>query len=101
MNIENLCQFNSNLFLKMLGNYIQLCRNGLRLSIHEVSVKTHLSTEKLEQIEKGQYLLNDAELMTIIDRLSLDQSEIMNMAKITQVQEIIQVTRELNANFPG
>jgi len=101
MNLENLSQYNSNRFLKLLGLYIQQRRRELNLSSQEAAAKSHLSHDVFEQIELGLYQLSEDELFMLADRLYLSESEVLNLAKITQVQEIIEVTKELNANFPG
>jgi hypothetical protein len=100
MNIENLCQYNSGQFLKLLGLYIQQRRCEMSLTVTEAALIVQMSEQELRQIELGQHDLNDDQLLTLTDRLYLAESEILNLARITQVQEIIQVTRELNANYP-
>lgn len=100
MNLDNLCQFNSDLFLELLGKYICQRRMELRLSLQDASEFLQLSAAEFEQIEKGQFLLKDHHLLLIIPALSLDESEILNLAKITQVRQIMEVTKELDAGFP-
>ncbi|MCC2678593.1 MAG: hypothetical protein K0R29_1169 [Pseudobdellovibrio sp.] len=101
MNIENLSQYNSSRFLKLLGLYIQQRRQELKLTAQEAANKSQLNLVTFEKIESGQHQLTDNELVMLADRLYLSELEILNLAKITQVQEIIEMTRELNANYPG
>lgn len=100
MDVDNLSQFNSNEFFRLLGFYVLRCRTVLKLSIEQLANETQISPLTIEQIEIGRHRLANNELRRLITALSLDESEILNIAKITQVQSIIDVSRELNANFP-
>lgn len=100
MNLENLTQYNADHFYEMLGHLINLRRTELTLSLESFSESTGLGVKKLELIEKGQQILHDEELLLIAGILKLDETDLLKIAKITQVQKIMEITRELNAKFP-
>lgn len=100
MNLENLTQYNADQFFRMLGNLIQQRRNELKLSIEGISEATGLTIKLLEQLESGSPSLQEEQLRRLLILLSVHETDLLKIAKITQVQNIMDVTRELNAKFP-
>jgi len=101
VNIENLCQFNPTRFLKLFGLYVRQSRLNCNLTLEELALNTgFISPLLLAEIELGRYAINNAELSKLIEALFLNDSEILNLAKITQVQNLLEVSKELNEHFP-
>jgi cyanate lyase len=101
VNIENLSQYNPPQFLKLFGLYVQERRREFKLTLENLSASTgFVPVFSLEQIESGTHALTNEELSVLIETLSLDVTDIYNLAKITQVQSLVEVSRELNERFP-
>jgi hypothetical protein len=102
VNIDNLSQYNSSQFLKLFGLYIEQRRLSFNLSVEDLVLNTpFLSSEALKEIEAGTHPLSDEQLAAIIEILNLDESDLLNLAKITQVQSLVEISKELNEHFPS
>ena len=101
MEIDNLCQFNSKHFFQLFGLYVQSVRESFQITHQQLAANSCNFTDlDLKKIEAGEYILQNEELRILIDQLLLDETEILNLAKITQVQSIIELNREINEHFP-
>ena len=101
MNVENLTQYNSIQFLRLFGLYVKKQRILFDLTLEELSAITNvLATDTLSQIEDGLYLFTELEFQTLVEQLKMEEIEILNLAKITQVQSIMELSREINEHFP-
>jgi len=101
VNISNLNQFNPPKFFKLLGHYIKRRRTDLNLSLDDLSFKVKtLTSTQLSQIESGSLPISDEEFYLLDQYLFLEPEELLNIAKITQVQKIMEINREINDLFP-
>lgn len=101
MNLENLTQFNKKHFKKFLGLYIKERRVFLDLTENQVSEWMGFSSSKtLRSIESGQKNLSQSEFDHLCYILDLNQTELLSLGKITQVQNILDLYREIDAQYP-
>ncbi|MFZ3228955.1 MAG: helix-turn-helix transcriptional regulator [Pseudobdellovibrio sp.] len=100
MELETLGQFNKRLFKKFLGVYINKRRLQLNLSIEKVSELVCLSVKDIKSIESGIRALTQKQFELFCYLLKLDSAELNNMCKITQVNHIMGVYREIDEFFP-
>ncbi len=100
LDLENLSQFNKRLFKKYLGIYISQRRADLKISLTQASSAALISEKEFKSIEAGQTKLSQ----NLFDRLcfafDLDPQEIVNIGKVTQVQHILEVCKELDELTP-
>lgn len=85
----------------MFGNYVKLRRNLLNKSLHEMAESLGLQDfRQLKLIEAGQKKISQEEFELLCHCLDLDPYELANIAKITQVQEILNFYKEVDALYP-
>lgn len=101
MNIENLNQFNKRLFNKYFGNYIKERRLQLGYSIEDLLKKNPtLNREAIKLIESGRRPVSQIEFDLLVDILALDQQELTNIVKLTQINKLLNIYMEINENYP-
>lgn len=101
MDLENLNQYNKKLFKKFFGIYIKSRRESLGISLEDLTKSMSLKdTKTLKLIEAGTKPITQEELDLFCYYLSLDPQELLNIGKITQVQNIIDVYREIDELYP-
>lgn len=99
--LENFSQFNADLFYKLFGNYVRQKRSSLNLSFEDLSAKIYeFSSEDLKLIEAGSKTLTENQFNLLTEELKLDPSEVLNISRITQVQQIMELSREINELYP-
>ena len=100
MDVENLNQFNKRLFKKYLGIYIQQRRVQLKLSIEQLATATSLSDKKIKLLESGQGQVSQEIFDILCKFLQLDPIELINIGKITQIQHIMDMYKEIDEHYP-
>lgn len=100
MNLSNLMQFDQEQFLKLFGVYLRDCRKNRGLSVEQFAkILKMLSPDEVIQLEMGLKTLSEVEFNLLCDSLNLDKKEIINIAKITQVQYLFSMQKEINAEL--
>lgn len=100
MDLEKLVQFNKREFYRLFGNYIKHQRQTLALDFRHVSSLTGLPEQDLKLIECGKKKLSQAHLLALKGSLQLDDAELINLTRITQIDYILSVSKELDEFFP-
>lgn len=100
MDLKNLTQFNKRHFKKLLGIYIRETRTSIGWSLETAAEKLSLPVSELKQIESGQKTLTQTSFDYLCISLNLDDQEIYNIGKITQAQQLMEIYRELDEQFP-
>ena len=97
MDLANLAQFDQEMFFKLFGFYLKDSRMKLNRSVDDVAqLSQMLSPDDIVLIEAGLKNISQAEFNVLCETLTLDSAEIFNLAKITQVQYLINVLKETN-----
>lgn len=97
MDLQKLTQYNEKLFFKYLGHYIAQKRQQFKLSLSELFENNELfDAYKLKSIESGELMLSQIEFDDIVDFFELDPSELLNIAKLTQVNYILELHSEID-----
>ena len=100
MNLENLTQFDKRRFKKLLGLYVHDTRVKLQWSIEHLAGLLEMAPAEIRKIEAGQKSLNQSEFESLSYVMALDSTELNNIAKITQVQNLMSVYKEISEHFP-
>jgi transcriptional regulator with XRE-family HTH domain len=101
MDLENLNQFNKKLFKKFFGIYIKEKRIELDLTHEKLAeMMGDLDVKSIKSIETGQKAISQKDLDLFCYYLQLDQQELINIGRITQVQNILDFVKETDAFYP-
>lgn len=100
MDLENLSQFNKRLFKKFLGVYVKERRQQLDISVEQLAASMKFTVKDLKLIESGQKQLNQNVFDLLCNYLELDPSELINIGKVTQVQHIMDIYKEIDEHYP-
>jgi ribosome-binding protein aMBF1 (putative translation factor) len=100
MDLENLTQYDKPKFKEMFGLYVQETRNAMKWSEQELAKHLNLPVSDIGLIEAGQKTLSQDSFDYLRLSLNLDENEILNIARITQVQMLLEVYREINEQYP-
>lgn len=95
MNLAKLEQFNKHQFRKMLGLYAaeQRLKSSSNTFFQKIN-KNALNPNILESFESGNLGLDQSLFQTLVDLYQLNQEEILNISRLTQVEFIFDVFRE-------
>lgn len=100
MDLENLNQYNKRLFKKFFGIYVKERRTQLKLSLEQLCQYVGMNIKSLKAVEAGQKQISQQDFDLICYHLSLDPQELVNIGKITQVQNILNVYKEIDELYP-
>ena len=100
MELDNLTQYDKRSFKKLLGLYAQETRLAYGWTLEETAERLKLPVAELKQIEAGQKTLSQTAFDYLRLSLNLDEQDLINIGRITQVQNLMDVYREINAQFP-
>jgi hypothetical protein len=100
MDLENLSQFNKRLFKKFLGVYVKTRRTELKLSVEKISESMNISVKEFKNIESGQWRMNQYVFDSLSYHLAFDPNELVNICRVTQIQHIMNVCKEIDELYP-
>lgn len=100
MDLENLTQFDKRKFKELFGLRIQEIRTSLNWTSAELAAHLNIPETDIPLIEAGNKTLSQDAFDYLREALTIDEKDILNIAKITQVQMLMEVYRELNEQYP-
>lgn len=101
MQIDKLSSFNKRFFKKILGLQIQCKRHELDYTHEHVADLLGLSPKAVKMIENGQKSITQDLFETLIDVFRLEPNELLEMSRITHVQYLMSLYKEIDENFPA
>lgn len=99
MNLETLNQFNKREFGRLFGLYVKRQKDILNLTSDKIAEDTGLTLKEVKMIESGRKRLSQNEFDTIVSVMQMDRGEILNLSKITHVENILNFLREIDGFF--
>ncbi|OYZ17598.1 MAG: hypothetical protein B7Y39_14985 [Bdellovibrio sp. 28-41-41] len=96
MNLETLNQFNKREFGRLFGLYVKRQKDLLNLTSDKIAEATGITLKEVKMIESGRKRLSQNEFETIVSVMQMDRGEILNLSKITHVENILNFLREIN-----
>lgn len=99
MNIETLNQFNKREFGRLFGLYVKRQKVILNLTSEKIAEDCGLTLKEVKMIESGRKRLSQNEFETIASVMQMDKGEILNLSKITHVENILNFLREIDGFF--
>lgn len=100
MQIDKLSSFNERFFKKILGLQIQQKRHELGYSYEHVADLLGLTPKTVKMIENGQKGVTQNLFELLIDVFKLEPSDLLEMSRITHVQYVMCLYKEIDENFP-
>ncbi|MBL7542928.1 MAG: hypothetical protein JNL11_03885 [Bdellovibrionaceae bacterium] len=101
MQIDKLSSFNKRFFKKILGLHISQKRREMCRSYEDVSLATGLSPRVLRMIETGHKNLSQEQFDFFISYFELDSNSLIEMSRITHVQYLMSLYKEIDENYPA
>lgn len=101
MQIDKLSSFNKRFFKKILGLQIQQKRHELGYSHEFVSDLLGLTPKAIKMIESGQKCVTQDLFELLIEVFKIDSDELLEMSRITHVQYLMSLYKEIDENFPA
>ena len=101
MILESLNQFNRRQFKRYFGLYMKRQRAELNFTAEYVAYLADIEVQDLKSIESGKKSMSQTEFDSICKYLYLDSVEIRNICKITQVQNLMNVLKEIDGLYPS
>ena len=99
--LKSLNQFDKRLFNKFFGNYVKNSRLQVGYSLEQLSQKIQsIDVKNLKLIECGRARLDQDDLDLLCIHLQLDHQELLNIARMIQVQSLLGIYEEINSNYP-
>tara|TARA_B110001454_G_scaffold171291_1_gene162034 strand:+ start:66249 stop:66554 length:306 start_codon:yes stop_codon:yes gene_type:complete len=99
MILETLNQFNKREFGRLFGLYVKRQKGVLNLTSENIAEETGLTLKEVKMIESGRKRLSQNEFETIATVMQMDKDEILNLSKITHVENILNFLREIDGFF--
>lgn len=99
MNLETLNQFNKREFGRLFGLYMKRQKRLLNISSEKIAEDTGLTLKDVKMIEAGRKRLSQGNFETIVTVMQMDRGEILNLSKITHVENILNFLREIDGFF--
>lgn len=99
MNLQTLNQFNKREFGRLFGLYVKRQKLSLNVTSEKIAEDTGLTLKEVKMIESGRKRLTQNDIETIINVLQMDRTEILNLSKITHVENILNFLREIDGFF--
>lgn len=99
MNLETLNQFNKREFGRLFGLYMKRQKLLLNMSSEQIAADTGLALKDVKMIEAGRKRLSQSNFETIVTVMQMDRGEILNLSKITHVENILNFLREIDGFF--
>ncbi len=99
MNLETLNQFNKREFGRLFGLYMKRQKLLLNMSSEQIAANTGLALKDVKMIEAGRKRLSQSNFETIVTVMQMDRGEILNLSKITHVENILNFLREIDGFF--
>jgi|JI10StandDraft_1071094.scaffolds.fasta_scaffold289302_3 transcriptional regulator with XRE-family HTH domain len=96
MNLETLNQFNKREFGRLFGLYIKHQKLSLNVTSEKIAKDTGLTLKEVKMIESGRKRLSQNDFETLVNVMQLDRTEILNLSKITHVENILNFLREID-----
>lgn len=100
MNLDALSQFNKREFGRLFGLYIKRQKLALHVTTEQLSESTGLPLKDIKMIESGRKRLSQSHFEIIVGVLQMDPAEILNLSKITHVEDILEFLREIDGFYP-
>lgn len=101
MQIARLSAFNKRFFKKILGRHISRKRQLLGRSCEEIADLLGLTPRSVRLIEAGHKNISQEQFEFFVNYLSLDEDELIAMSKITHVQYLMDIYKEIDENYPA
>ncbi len=93
-------QFDKRKFKKLFGLYVKETRQALSWSTEQAAEHLKLSGSEIRQLESGQKTLTQDSFDQLRYALSLNDQDILDIAKITQAEMLMGFHREINEHYP-
>ena len=100
MTLENLTQYDKPKFKELLGLYVKETRQSLKWTEQELAAHLNLPTCDILQIEAGKKTLTQDAFDYLRLSLNLNENDLSDIARITQVQMLMEFYREINEQYP-
>ncbi len=100
MQLEKLSVFNKRLFQKIVGLHIKQKREKFGYSREQIAELASQTPKSLQMIESGQKNLTQEQFEFFIGYFSIQTSELKEMSRITHVQYLMDVYKEIDEDFP-
>lgn len=101
MQIDKLSGFNKRFFSKIFGLQIRQKRQEFGYSCEYVSEQLGLTTKVLKLIESGQKTVSQEQFELFRDHFKLNSNDLLELSRITHVQYMMALYKEIDANFPA
>ena len=101
MQIDKLSSFNKRFFKKILGLQIQQKRHEFGYSYEHVAGLLGLTAKTVKMIESGQKGVTQDLFELLIEVFKLEPNELLEMSRITHVQYLMSLYKEIDENFPA
>lgn len=99
--IDKLSSFNKRFFKKIFGLQIKRRREELGYSLEYVAELLGLTSRTFKMIEAGQKNISQHDFEALVDTFNLDSTELLEMSRITHVQYLMSLYKEIDENFPN
>lgn len=101
MQIDKLSSFNKQFFQRIVGLRIKQKRETLGFTRAHIAGLMALTPKALQMIETGQKNLTQEHFEFFVSYFSLDPNELQEMSRITHVQYLMDVYKEIDEDFPA
>lgn len=101
MLLNKLSNFNKKDFNKLFGLYIKRRRIELGLKETDLALLTDLNLKEISLLETGRKKISEPLFETLFNVLQMDQNEVIELSKITQVQYLINLFKVIDENYPS
>ncbi|MBL7557521.1 MAG: hypothetical protein JNM24_16955 [Bdellovibrionaceae bacterium] len=99
MNLETLNQFNKREFGRLFGLYVKRQKVILNVTSEKIAEDSGLTLKDVKMIEAGRKRLSQNDFEMIATVMQMDKGEILNLSKITHVENILNFLREIDGFF--
>jgi transcriptional regulator with XRE-family HTH domain len=99
MNLETLNQFNTREFGRLFGLYMKRQKLSLNVTSEKLAADTGLTLKEVKMIESGRKRLSQNDFESVVNVLRMEKTEILNLSKITHVENILSFLREIDGFF--
>lgn len=93
MNLDSLIYYDKKQFRRLLGIYVREQRQAFGISKKTLSARLHVSPTVIASVENGTRKLTQELFADLITALTLDESKILEISKITEAQYLLEIYR--------
>lgn len=100
MQIEKLSAFNKRFFKKILGLQISQKRHALGRSCEDVAELLGITVRCVRMIEAGHRNITQEQFDFFVNYYDLKSEDLIEMSRITHVQYLMDIYKEIDVNYP-